>query len=78
MTARIIAIADTFDAMSSTRTYRAAKPREAVLAEMQACAGTQHDARLFQCFRGIDLRGYDALNAAHAADMHSSEQKEAA
>jgi len=76
--ARIIAIADTFDAMSSTRTYRAAKPREAVLAEMQACAGTQHDARLFQCFRGIDLRGYDALNAAHAADMHSSEQKEAA
>jgi HD-GYP domain-containing protein (c-di-GMP phosphodiesterase class II) len=71
--ARIIAIADTFDAMSSTRTYRAAKPREAVLAEMQACAGTQHDARLFQCFRGIDLRGYDALNAAHAADMQSAD-----
>jgi HD-GYP domain-containing protein (c-di-GMP phosphodiesterase class II) len=67
--ARIIAIADTFDAMSSTRTYRAAKPREAVLAEMQSCAGTQHDPRLFQSFRSIDLRGYDALNAAHAADM---------
>jgi HD-GYP domain-containing protein (c-di-GMP phosphodiesterase class II) len=55
--------------MSSTRTYRAAKPREAVLAEMQSCAGTQHDPRLFQSFRSIDLRGYDALNAAHAADM---------
>ncbi|MFM2164226.1 MAG: Cyclic di-GMP phosphodiesterase response regulator RpfG [Planctomycetota bacterium] len=67
--ARIIAIADTFDAMSSTRTYRAAKPREAVLAEMQACAGTQLDPRLLACFRRIDLRAYDALNAAHAADM---------
>ena len=67
--ARIIAIADTFDAMSSTRTYRAAKPRETVLAEMAACAGTQHDPRLFAHFRSIDLRGYDALNSAHAAAM---------
>lgn len=67
--ARIIAIADTFDAMSSTRTYRAAKPRETVLAEMEACAGTQHDAALFRCFRSIDLHNYDALNAEHAASM---------
>ena len=67
--ARIIAIADTFDAMSSTRTYRAAKPRETVIAEMQACSGTQLDPRLLACFRSIDLGAYDALNAAHAADM---------
>ena len=67
--ARIIAIADTFDAMSSTRTYRAAKPRELVLAEMQACAGSQLDPRLLARFRSIDLGAYDALNAAHAAAM---------
>lgn len=67
--ARIIAIADTFDAMSSTRTYRAAKPRELVLAEMQACAGSQLDPMLLARFRSVDLGAYDALNAAHAAAM---------
>ena len=69
LAARIIAIADTFDAMSSTRTYRAAKPRAMVLAEMQACAGTQLDPRLVACFRAIDLSEYDALNQEHADDM---------
>ena len=69
LSARIIAIADTFDAMSSTRTYRAAKPRASVLAEMQACAGTQLDPQLLAHFRSIDLRGYDALNSEHAAAM---------
>ena len=69
LAARIIAIADTFDAMSSTRTYRSAKPRAMVLAEMQACAGTQLDPRLVACFRAIDLTEYDALNQEHADDM---------
>jgi HD-GYP domain-containing protein (c-di-GMP phosphodiesterase class II) len=70
--ARIIAIADTFDAMSSNRTYRAAKPREVVLAEMLGCAGSQLDPKLFAHFRSIELRGYDALNAAHAAAMRDA------
>ena len=75
--ARIIAIADTFDAMSSTRTYRAAKPRATVLAEMQACAGTQLDPSLFAHFRGVDLAAYDAMNREHAHAMGST-LKEAA
>lgn len=67
--ARVIAIADTFDAMSSTRTYRAAKPRALVLTEMNSVAGTQLDAALLAAFRTIDLRSYDALNTVHAGDM---------
>src|SRR5690606_26088192 len=41
--ARIIALADTFDAMSSTRSYRPAMPRERVLAEITREAGSQLD-----------------------------------
>ncbi|MFM7051158.1 MAG: HD-GYP domain-containing protein [Planctomycetota bacterium] len=65
--ARIIAIADTFDAMSSTRTYRSARPRAAVLAELRRCAGTQFDPRLMQAFLEVDLSAYDAMNADHRA-----------
>ncbi|MFZ9880285.1 MAG: HD-GYP domain-containing protein, partial [Phycisphaerales bacterium] len=65
--ARIIAIADTFDAMSSTRTYRAARPRAAVLAELRRCAGMQFDPQLLGAFLEVDLSAYDAMNAEHRA-----------
>jgi len=41
--ARIIGLADCFDAMSSDRTYRKALPLEAVINEVRNCAGTQFD-----------------------------------
>ena len=65
--ARIISIADTFDAMSSTRTYRAARPRATVLEEMARHGGTQFDPALLERFLSLDLRAYDAMNAAHGA-----------
>ncbi len=66
--ARLIGLADAFDAMSSTRAYRAAAPRAAVLAEIAKCAGTQFDPALARVFGRIDLSGYDALAARHAAE----------
>lgn len=39
--AQIIAVADTFDAMYSTRPYRQKMPLEKVTAELKRCAGTQ-------------------------------------
>jgi len=66
--ARIICIADTFDAMSSTRSYRPAMPRERVLEEIGACAGTQFDPELAECFLRLDLSFYDAMVAEHARD----------
>jgi HD-GYP domain-containing protein (c-di-GMP phosphodiesterase class II) len=57
--ARIVAVADGFDAMSSSRTYRAALPRDQVFAELERCAGTQFDPALVPTFLGLDLRAYD-------------------
>lgn len=42
-TARILAVADAFDAMTSNRPYRTALPVDAALAEVARCAGTQFD-----------------------------------
>jgi HD-GYP domain-containing protein (c-di-GMP phosphodiesterase class II) len=43
MEARLIGLADAFDAMTSTRPYRAALTTEAALEELVRCAGTQFD-----------------------------------
>ncbi len=48
--ARILAIADAYDAMTSTRPYRRAMQPEQALAEIQAGAGTQFDPRLAELF----------------------------
>jgi HD-GYP domain-containing protein (c-di-GMP phosphodiesterase class II) len=65
--ARILAVADTFDAMSSTRSYRSAMAREVVLAEIGRCSGTQFDPALAMAFVKLDLSVYDAMVARHAA-----------
>ncbi|MFH8799994.1 HD-GYP domain-containing protein [Streptomyces sp. NPDC017936] len=44
--ARVVAVADAFDAMTSTRSYSRARPVEAALAELQRCAGSQFDPRM--------------------------------
>jgi HD-GYP domain-containing protein (c-di-GMP phosphodiesterase class II) len=41
--ARIIAVADTYDAMTSDRAYRRALPHEIATAEIDRCAGSQFD-----------------------------------
>ena len=41
--ARIICVADCYDAMTSTRTYSTPKPQETVRAEFERCSGTQFD-----------------------------------
>jgi len=66
--ARIVSIADAFDAMSSTRTYRSARPRHEVLAEMNRCRGTQFDPDLVGPFLSIDFTEYDRMihGALHA------------
>lgn len=66
--ARIIGLADTFDAMSSNRSYRSAMTRDKVLAEITRCAGTQFDPKLAPLFVAMDFSGFDALIAKHAAD----------
>lgn len=61
--ARLISLADTFDAMSSNRSYRQGMPRERVLAEMVRSAGTQLDPELVPVFTRLDLTEYDRMAA---------------
>ncbi len=47
---RIIALADTYDAMTSTRSYRKALEHEVAIEEIKRCAGTQFDPVLADLF----------------------------
>jgi HD-GYP domain-containing protein (c-di-GMP phosphodiesterase class II) len=50
LAARIFALADTFDAMTSDRPYRGALPGSAALQEIASGAGTQFDPALVRSF----------------------------
>jgi putative nucleotidyltransferase with HDIG domain len=46
--ARIVSVADTFHAITTTRPYRRAQSPEAAVKEMSACAGTQFDPEVVE------------------------------
>ena len=48
--ARVLGVADAFDAMTSHRAYRPALSVDSALAEVERCAGTQFDPRLARTF----------------------------
>jgi len=60
--ARILAIADAYDAMTSDRSYRAALSHADAVARLLDGAGTQFDAAFVQVFAGLALAtSHDAL-----------------
>jgi two-component system cell cycle response regulator len=48
--ARIVAVCDAYDAMTSDRTYRAAMTPSAAIAELRRCAGSQFDEAVVDAF----------------------------
>jgi putative nucleotidyltransferase with HDIG domain len=50
LVARIIAVADAYDAMVVSRPYRPAVPRAEALAELRASSGSQFDPRVVEAF----------------------------
>jgi len=48
--ARLIGVADAYDAMTSWRPYRPTLPDEDAIAELQRCAGTQFDPESVELF----------------------------
>jgi HD-GYP domain-containing protein (c-di-GMP phosphodiesterase class II) len=65
MIARLISLADTFDAMSSTRTYRNAMTRQSVLDELSRVSGTQFDPELTDLFVKLDFSEWEMLMIDH-------------
>ena len=57
--ARVVSIADAFDAMTSVRPYRAALPLQEALAEIGRCRGVQFDPDVVEAFHRAypDLHG---------------------
>jgi HD-GYP domain-containing protein (c-di-GMP phosphodiesterase class II) len=47
---RIISVADTYDAMTSDRSYRKGLSSDIALEEIQTCAGTQFDPMVVEAF----------------------------
>jgi two-component system cell cycle response regulator len=54
--ARIVAVCDAYDAMVTTRAYRAALPSDKALAELRRCSGTQFDPRIVAAFDAALVR----------------------
>ncbi|WP_432095032.1 HD-GYP domain-containing protein [Streptomyces sp. bgisy100] len=71
--ARVVAVADAFDAMTSTRSYRRARPVAAAVAELRRCAGSHFDPRMVRALvRALDRHGWHpnvTADSEHPADL---------
>lgn len=61
LSARITAVADTFDAMTSKRSYRNPIPLTDVVEELKKCSGTQFDPNVVNTFLDIINNEYDVI-----------------
>ena len=50
ITSRILAVADTYDAMTTSRPYRSARTHGDAIAEIQRCSNSQFDAKVVRAF----------------------------
>jgi HD-GYP domain-containing protein (c-di-GMP phosphodiesterase class II) len=55
--ARIVAVADTYDAMTTDRPYRKAMEKEGAIEELKRCSGTQLDKEVVEAFVQAFQRG---------------------
>ncbi|MCB5170168.1 HD-GYP domain-containing protein, partial [Streptomyces bambusae] len=60
--ARVVAVADAFDAMTSTRSYSRARPVPVAMSELARCAGSQFDPAMVAALaRAVDRHGWRPL-----------------
>ena len=62
--ARIVAVCDAYDAMTSARPYQRRIPHARALAELRRCAGTQFDPRVVEAFCAVAADGPPAPTPA--------------
>jgi HD-GYP domain-containing protein (c-di-GMP phosphodiesterase class II) len=72
--ARVIAVADAFDSMTSTRSYRRGRPVPEALAELERCAGSQFDpAMVTALVRALERTHWQPALLGREADEQAPE-----
>jgi HD-GYP domain-containing protein (c-di-GMP phosphodiesterase class II) len=69
--ARIFAVADTLDAMTSDRPYRAALPFRVAREEISRCSASQFDPGVVQAFLGIPEEVWSRIRAESDLETYS-------
>lgn len=68
--ARVVAVADAFDAMTSNRSYSRARPVPVALRELEKCAGAQFDPRMVTALvQAVDQQGWHPTVTADEASV---------
>lgn len=70
--ARVVAVADAYDAMTSDRSYRASRSVEQAATELQECAGSQFDPMVVEGF--LQMLNHNHWEAEPEAPPGSSEE----
>jgi putative nucleotidyltransferase with HDIG domain len=73
LAARVLAVADAFEALTSDRPYRRALSTQAALNELSLHAGAQHDPVVVDALRRVLNRGITFVRPMHLAPVTSSE-----
>lgn len=61
LSGRIVAVADAYDVMTSTRSYKRAWTADQARAELAACAGSQFDPRIVRAFLSVSSKRLDRV-----------------
>jgi HD-GYP domain-containing protein (c-di-GMP phosphodiesterase class II) len=61
--ARIFAVADSFDAMTSDRPYRRGRQLDEALLEIERCSTTQFDPAVVKAFLAVPIERIEAIHA---------------
>ncbi|HEY0101698.1 MAG TPA: HD domain-containing phosphohydrolase, partial [Pyrinomonadaceae bacterium] len=78
LNARIFAVADAFDAITSDRVYRAGRPYDVAVAELEAYAGRQFDPAVVAAFRSIPREEWEELRATSFREWQERQDWQAA
>lgn len=71
--ARVVAVADAFDAMTSHRSYRRARPVPRAVEELRRCAGTQFDPAMVRALAAaVEREGWETARTADGPPPRST------
>ena len=78
LNARIFAVADAFDAITSDRVYRVGRSYEVAVAELEEFSGRQFDPEVVAAFRLIPRAEWDRLRAVSLREWQEQQQRQPA